>query len=332
VRFRELRRRGATYSRSENAIRLPLIDQPLSPGEHARTIHVEGRKRAYIVHVPPQSRTLQPARMPGHDDLSSRGLPLVFVFHGGGGTARLAILATGWSQKADEIGFFAVYPEALRPDPQRPPTFLRNPQFWNVGSGLGYAEREGVDDVAFVRALLDELSASLAIDARRVYATGFSNGAALTFRLGMELSDRFAAIGPVAGNLWRQEPKPSRAVSMIYITGTADPMNPLDGSQIGSPWGPVLQPPPIEQTVRTWASWVGCPPEPGMLSDRDGVRHMRYGPGERGAEVDFYIIEGAGHAWPGGLPVLAERLAGKPTDKLNATGVIWEFFERHPRV
>ena len=304
---------------------------PTEPGEHSRTIHVDGRTREYILHVPAESRGLQPARTSERDDLSSAALPLVFVFHGGGGAARLAILATGWSQKADEIGFFAVYPEALRPDPQRPPTFLRNPQFWNVGSGLGCAEREGVDDVAFVRALLDELSESLAIDAQRVYATGFSNGGALTFRLGMELSDRFAAIGPVAGNLWRQEPKPSRAVSMIYISGTADPMNPLDGSPIVSPWGPVLQPPPIEQTVQTWASWVGCPHVPRLLSDRGGIRHLRYGPCEGRAEVDFYIIEGAGHAWPGGLPMLAERLAGKPTDKLNATDVIWEFFERHPR-
>jgi polyhydroxybutyrate depolymerase len=311
---------------------LTLIEQPLSPGEHVRTIRVDGRKREYILHVPARSCGLRPARTPRHSDLPSTALPLVFVFHGGGGAARLAILATGWSQKADEIGFFAVYPEALRPDPRRPPTFLRNPQFWNVGSGLGCAEREGVDDVAFVGALLDELSESLAIDARRVYATGFSNGAALTLRLGMELSDRLAAIGPVAGNLWRQEPKPTRPVSMIYITGTADPMNPLDGSRIASPWGPVLQPPPIEQTIQTWALWIGCPPEPGILSDRDGVRHLRYGRGERGAEVDFITIQDAGHAWPGGPPVLAERLAGKPTDKLNATDVIWEFFERHPRV
>ena len=119
---------------------------------------------------------------------------------------------------------------------------------------------------------------------------------------------------------------------MIYITGTADPMNPLDGSRIASPWGPVLQPPPIEQTIQTWASWVGCPREPRILRDRDGIRHVRYGPSERDAEVDFITIQHAGHAWPGGPPVLAERLAGKPTDKLNATDVIWEFFERHPRV
>lgn len=294
------------------------MSEPLKPGEHPLTIQVDRRDRPYILHVPPAGNT-------------SAALPAVFMFHGGGGTARLAADMTQWSQKAEQVGFFVVYPEAVRPDLRRPATFLRNPAFWNVGSGIGQGERENVDDVGFVRALLDCLSQRFAIDSRRIYATGFSNGAALAFRVAMELSDRFAAIGPVSGYPWRQHPKPQHPVSTIYITGTKDPMNPLDGSVIDSPWGPVRQHLPLERAIRRWASRVGCPPEPRVLHDRDGIRRVRYGPGEQGTEVDFCTIEGAGHAWPGGPSVLAERLAGKPTDQLDATDVIWEFFERHPK-
>lgn len=294
------------------------MQDPLGTAERPLTIEVGGRERRYFPHLPPAWD-------------GTTALPILFVFHGGGGTARLAMLMTEWSQEADQFGFFVVYPEAVRPDPQRPPTFLRNPQFWNVGSGLGHAEANDVDDVAFVRALLDELSQRFSIDPRRVYASGSSNGAAFAFRVAMELPGRFAAIGPVSGYPWRQEPKPNRPISVIYITGTADPMNPIDGSEIHSPWGLLPQRPPVEQAIERWAAWVGCPPEPRVLHDHDGVKRVRYGPGEQGVDVDFITIEGAGHAWPGGPPVLAERLAGKPTDKLDATDVILEFFERHPR-
>ena len=89
---------------------------------------------------------------------------------------------------------------------------------------------------------------------------------------------------------------------------------------------------PVEQSIQTWAEWVGCSAGPRVLSDHNGVRWVRYAAPDHSAEVEYITIEGAGHGWPGGQPVLNERLGGKPTDKLNATDVIWEFFARHPRV
>ena len=317
------------------------------PGQHALTIAVGGYTREYLLHVPPQSAALitgsaktrkpcrpqvgRPSRSSAAAELVTGALPLVIMLHGGGGNAKLAALTTRWSEKADEIGFFVAYPEALRPARERPPTFLRNPQFWNVGSGLGYAEKHGVDDVAFIRALIDELCERLPVDRQRVYATGFSNGAALTFCLGMRLSDRLAAIAPVSGYPWRQQPRPEHPVSLIYISGTADPMNPIDGSAIESPWGRLPQRPPVEAFIRQWAEWVGCSSKRYVLEDKDGVRRMRSGPNEKGVDVEYITISGAGHAWPGGPALLAERIAGKPTDKLNATDVIWDFVRRHPK-
>jgi polyhydroxybutyrate depolymerase len=285
------------------------------PGDHACTIAVGSLTRRYVLHVPPPRA-------------AERLRPVLLAFHGGGGTAKLAALSTGWSDKADQVGFFVVYPEGIRPDPRRPATFLRNPPFWNVGAGVGYAERAGIDDVGFIRCLLGELGARLPVDPARVYATGFSNGASMAFQVAMELSAQIAAIAPVAGYLRRRQPRPTRPISMIYIAGAADPLIPLEGGVVESPWGELEERPPVVRSVETWAAWLGCPPKPRVVSDCAGVRRVRYGPGVQGGEVEFITIADAGHVWPGGPQILAERIAGKTTDKLSATDAIWEFFER----
>ena len=289
-----------------------------TPGEQRLSIDIDGRRREYLLHVPV-----------GYDGI--RALPVVFSFHGGGGSARLAVISTRWSEKADQFGFLVVYPEGVRPHTDRKPSFLRNPQFWNVGAGIGQAEAENVDDLGFVRALLDEIAERIPIDPRRIYACGFSNGASMAFEMAMHYSAHVAAVGAVSGHLWREEPAPRHAVSMIYMTGTDDPLNPLDGGRIQSPWGHTRDRPPISRSVLRWVEWAGCAPEPRSVSEQDGVRWVHYGPGLEGAEVDYATIVGAGHVWPGGPAVLAEHIAGKPTGKLDATNVIWDFFQRHPK-
>jgi len=287
-----------------------------TPGEHALSIRVGDLTRDFLLHVP-ESYDVRTPR------------PLVLIFHGGGGSARVSVMATGWSQKAEEAGFVVVYPEGVREDTSRSATFLRNPRFWNVGAGIGRAEADDIDDVGFVRTLLDELPQHLAVDQARVYAGGFSNGASMAFESAMHLSDRFAAIGAVSGHLWRTQPPPTRPVSLIYITGSDDPMNPLHGGVIESPWDYVQHRPPIADSIRQWGAWIGCEHEPTAVVELDGVRRATYGPGKHGAEIEFYTIAGAGHVWPGGPPMLAERISGPATDKLDATEVIWDFFKRH---
>jgi polyhydroxybutyrate depolymerase len=198
-----------------------VIDAARKPGagDHTFDIQVGGLERRYIVHVPP-----------GYD--GSKPGPVILMFHGGGGTAQGAMRETRWAAKADKEGFLAVFPEGTRPDPSQPARFAGNPQTWNDGSSrlnVGAAERK-VDDDGFVRALLDDLAARFAVDTRRIFVTGFSNGASMSFRIGRELANRVAAIAPVAGADWADEPpKPVRPVPLLYITGTADPLNPIDG-------------------------------------------------------------------------------------------------------
>lgn len=185
--------------------------------------------------------------------------------------------------------------------------------------------------------MLDDLIARFAIDRRRIYATGFSNGASMTFRAGVELSARIAAIAPFAGTLWLKEPKLAGPVSLFYITGDADPLNPFEGGTPKFATGAasrdmLLQPkPPAREFVSAWAHALGCQSEPEPAPASPGLTTLIYSGGRNGSEVRFTIIQEHGHIWPGGRNQLPEAMVGKPSDKLNATDTIWDFFKKHPK-
>jgi polyhydroxybutyrate depolymerase len=281
-------------------------------------LKVGGLERKYLIHAP-----LRPnggARMPA-----------VIMLHGGGGTAEIARDSTGWVAKADKAGFIIAFPEAARRDPSQPPSFLSNPPIWNSGSGRGPDGWRAQDDIGFINALMDDLIARFVADEKRIYVTGFSNGASMTFRVGVELSQRVAAIAPVSGILWLKDPKPERPVPMLYLIGTRDPLNPLEGGEVKIPWGKMEQHPPIQESILAWAKMLDCPLDPKVVYDKDGVKARSYGPGREGTEVVYYTIEGMGHAWPGGKPVLSEKVAGKGSDKVKAVDLIWDFFKGRSR-
>jgi polyhydroxybutyrate depolymerase len=291
---------------------------PLAPSDHRISIAVNGANHEYMVHVPR-----------GYD--GKKPVPVVVMFHGGGGVALAAMKETHLADKADQACFLAVFPEGTAPDPTKPGNFRTNPQTWNDGSGRFHAGEKNIDDAVFVRALLDDLSTRFTVDARRIYLTGFSNGSSLTYRLGVELSDRIAAIAPIASSGLRlKDPLTlKRPVPMITIQGTADPRNPIEGGDVKN-FDFIDRRPPIKVSVERWAKLLSCPAEPQVLRDEGGVKVLRYGPGKEGSEIHFFIIEGMGHTWPGGESLLPESLVGKTTDKLKANDVIWEFFAKHP--
>jgi polyhydroxybutyrate depolymerase len=272
------------------------------------------------VHVPP-----------GYDGKTT--IPVVIMFHGGGGKARGAMQETGWSAKADKGNFLAVYPEGVPRDLTRRGSFVANPQSWNDGSArsLLAAAQQNIDDVGFVNVMLDDLGTKFRIDPHRLYATGFSNGASMAFRAGRELSARLAAIAPVAGSDWLDEPKPAQPLSLLYLTGTEDPLNPFEGGKITLGAKSAGKKPPVREFIRKWVQLLGCAPEPKTIHDRDGVKGVAYTSCHENAEVVFYTVAGMGHFWPGGMSHLPERIVGKSSNKISATDVIWEFFQKHPK-
>ncbi|MGO9568503.1 MAG: alpha/beta hydrolase family esterase [Desulfomonilaceae bacterium] len=289
-------------------------------GNYALSIQVNGLQRHYVVHVP-------------GNHVGNKPLPVVIVFHGGGGTAKNIMWGTEWTGKADQEGFLAVFPEGTRPIPSERPSFLLNPQTWNDGSNrapVGAVLRK-IDDVGFVRALIDDLIARYNVDQHRIYATGFSNGASMAFRVGRELSHRIAAIAPVAGADWLEQPMIRESVSLLYLSGTADPLNPLKGGEIRLGSRSMGHKPPVRQLIQKWVKMLGCSHDQKVICDKDGVKGRAYSRCKDGAEVIFYTVEGMGHAWPGGRSLLPESIVGKPSDRINANDIIWEFFRNHPK-
>jgi len=294
--------------------------QPLNKfpsGDHHFAIKIASLERKYVVHVPPS-----------YD--GTRPFPVVIMFHGGGGTAQAAMMETGWSTKADQAGFLAVFPEATPPDMSKPGRFSTNPQTWNDGSGRFHSGRLNIDDVGFVNAMIDDLLSRFSVDERRIYATGFSNGASMTYRVGAELSERIAAIAPVSGHLWLKELELARPVSLIYIFGADDPLNPLEGGTVNLSRSAISKRPPVVKSVLMWAEVLGCALEPEVIYDHNGVKGVIYPQARADSEVVFYTVDGLGHTWPGGQSLLPESMVGKTSTRLRANDVIWEFFEKHP--
>jgi polyhydroxybutyrate depolymerase len=189
-----------------------------------------------------------------------------------------------------------------------------------------------VDDVAFLNALLDDLPRSYPVDPRRIYATGMSNGAVMAYRLAAELSDRIAAIAPVAGSVGTEIGRPKRPVSVLHFHGTRDEFIPFPGGRgAKSITGTNFR--SVEDSIRAWVQANGCDENPtsDVLSEGDdGMRVTRrtYGPGRDGAEVVLVVIEGGGHTWPGRRS--PAKFLGKSTTNISANHLMWEFFQKHP--
>ena len=277
--------------------------------EHV-TLSVGGAAREYLLYVPPSGTAPR---------------PLVVFLHGAGGTAAWAAGETGWAEAATREGFALALPEGTPPHPDKPPKFLTNPRRWNDGSGNAVGD---ADDVAFFSQLIDDAAARTPIDTGRVYLSGFSNGAGMTFRAAAEL-DRFAAVAPVAGLCWVPAPRLVRPVPTLYVVGANDPLIPLRGGDVRSPWlHRIVRRPPVADSLERWAAGLGCDVIPRVASDAGGVRVEVY-PGP--VEFRSVVIDELGHHWPGGRGQLTEKIGGKPSDRLDATAEVWAFFRRHAR-
>jgi polyhydroxybutyrate depolymerase len=248
--------------------------------------------------------------------------PVLVMLHGAGGTADIAVSQTGWDRKGPEAGFLTVFPEGTVRDPSHAPEFRRNPQTWNDGSGRGHVARDAVDDVGFLATLIDRLVADHRADPSAVFLTGFSNGGSLAFRAAAELPGKVRAIAPVAGHCWI-EPAAGHRIPLLYLMGDADPLNPIRGGQVLTPWGGQETHPAPRESFERWARTAGCD-TPGAVR-RDGPIEWTEASACT-AKVRMGIVAGHGHIWPGGPRLLPQRIVGRGVTGLDATAMIRNFF------
>jgi polyhydroxybutyrate depolymerase len=264
-------------------------DRAPQPAEQVVHVMAGGRDRAAVLHLPPSYDPTRPT-------------PLVLNFHGFLVTADSQAGFTGMSAHADQAGYMVAYPAGTGLVPS-----------WNAGSCCGEAAQSGVDDVGYVRALVDALEERLCVDSARIYAAGFSNGGMLTLRLACEMADRFAAFAVVSGQLLAPSCDPARPVSIFHVHGTADLVVPYMG------------PPPIPQMIAAWAVRDGCRATPVEVLRAGDTACVAYQACQDGAEVELCTVDGGGHGWPGG----PGPAVGKLTSAISATPMAWELLSRH---
>jgi polyhydroxybutyrate depolymerase len=272
----------------------------------AQALTFGGLQRTYLVHAPA-----------GNDHPSG----LVINLHGAGadGGAQAAITHYDWA--ADALGFVVAYPDGID-------------QSWADGRGASTPDRQGVDDVGFLTALIDRLVRDYGIPPGRVFATGMSAGAFMATRLACDRADVVAAIAPVAGTLGSGVPcAPSRPVSVLAFNGTADPVVPFGGGGMLGRGGAsnILSAPEMAARWRGIDRCAGAPIEDDLPSAGDGTsvhRVTAVGCAD-GTAVVLLQVNGGGHTWPTGNFALPD--AGLTTTATDASLASAQFFAAHGR-
>lgn len=289
----------------------------LPPGFVVKPLNYGGRERSYLLYVPPA--------LQGKPQNGQR-IPLVMVFHGGGGNAVAIARTTNMHQLAEQYGFIVVYPNGTSAQGGRRLS-------WNAGSSppQGYAENQNIDDVGFVKTILGQLRASYAIDPTRIYATGFSKGGMFTYRLGCEMSEQFAAIAPVSGALTYSQCRPTRPIPLLHIHGDNDESVPLKGGR-GAYSARMASYPSILQNLDRWRQQNHCDPKPLQTAATADTQGFSYQDCTSGGDVTYYIVRNGGHAWPGATLKPQQQARGIHTsNQFRASEIIWRFFAAHPK-
>lgn len=273
----------------------------------------DGRLRSYVTHAPSDR---------------SHARPLVLVLHGGGGNSDSSAQQTGFNVVAEREDFIVVHPDGTGPARPLLNAFGRGRSYtWNAGSCCGHAAQERVDDVGFLLALIARLQQAHAIDPLRIYAAGFSNGGMMCYRLACEARGLLAAIGVVSGVLAVTGPVTAPPTSLMHIHGTAD-QNVMIAGGVGAKALDRVPKPPVMHGIQHWLRANGLSGSP-VLSEQGRLRRQRWQRAEDGIGVELCLVDGGGHAWPGGEQLLP--MLDRPVAEIDATRMLWEFFAAHPR-
>jgi polyhydroxybutyrate depolymerase len=268
------------------------------------SITVDGINRTYLLHLPTAYSL-------------NKAFPLVIALHGGTGSAYNIQNQSQLSVKANQESFIVVYPEGIKGG-------ALNVRTWNAGWCCGYASESKVDDIGFISNLLDTLINNYNIDTTRIYATGMSNGGFMTYRIGCELSNRIAAIAPVAASMSLNDCQPSRAMPIIHFHSYLDTNVPYLGG-IGDGISGHYNP-PVDSVLNAWALLNQCMVNNDTLVDNDQFTFTRWTSCNDGIEIQFYITHDGGHSWPGGN----QTSTGDPVSAyIDATDLMWDFFQKY---
>jgi polyhydroxybutyrate depolymerase len=307
----------------------------LGPGDYNFSLMHDGLTRTYKLHVPAS-----------YDKV--KAVPLVLTLHGGGGDAEASIKSTLMNTKSDREGFIVAYPEGTGKT-----ALSITWGTWNSGRCCGTA-----DDVGFISKMIDQLKIDFNIDAKRIYATGHSNGARMSYRLACELSDKIAAIATVASAGTFDNCNPQRPIPVIHFDGTEDICSPYEGStscgkcfidflnNIGIPAKQenIYTCDSVTDYIANLKNIDGCSDEVKTTYQDGNAECITYAQCRDSVEVTLCTITGFGHGWPGGTYGINQceinpnglicqewkKIIGPLSNDIIANDAMWEFFKKHP--
>ncbi|NOZ61068.1 MAG: T9SS type A sorting domain-containing protein [Calditrichaeota bacterium] len=304
---------------NENARRFPIrfalfllvfcAIQPIQSIAQYDSLFYDDHYRTFLTHLPPDYNQ--------NDSTYS----LILALHGGLGDAFNMENQSRLSQKTDtaKIKFIVVYPEGVKN--------LIGKRTWNAGGCCGYARDHNIDDVGFISLLIDTLIGRYRINTNKIYATGMSNGGMLCYRLAAEISNKIAAIAPVASTMvLREAISPQRAVPIIHFHSFLDENIPYYGG-VGSGVSRHYNP-PVDSVLSVWANLNNCNVQSDTLYHEVGeylLREWRDCKDE--TRILCYVTYDGGHSWPGGKRGFI--FGDPPSKKINATDLMWEFFQKY---
>lgn len=272
--------------------------------EYYDSMEFGGLERTFFVHLP-------------QDYNNSVSYPLIFAMHGGGALGYEGVEGQSQlSELSDSENFIVVYPEGLEQIGFRT---------WNAGDCCPSASIIGTDDVGFINALLEKLKLELAINDRKVYATGFSNGGQLAYKLANRYPNKFAAVSAVAGVLQDFPFNPTRKVPIIHFHSYQDATAPYYGGFSDAPFIN-FEFPSVDATLMLIADNYNCGQiKETIFSNPNTYDFFRYSDCDNNVTLELYVSQDGGHTWPGGL-----AFANMPiTNHFNASNLMWEFFQNH---
>src|SRR5579863_3479586 len=270
---------------------------PFAPGTSVQEMIFSGDiQRTYLLHIPR-----------GYRD--SVGQPLVLNFHGHGSNAEQEQYRTDFSTLADTYDVIVAYPQGVIGPDQR------------TGWATGPNWNPQTNDVLFVSNLLNRLQSTLCINPLKIFAAGFSNGGGMTNVLACKLAGRFAAFASVSG-AYPAVPggcSPARPVPFFEMHGTGDRIVPYNGSVLKGY-------PPVTLWLQQWAKRDGCTVGPTIFFNQNYVIGEKWTGCRNHVTIVHYQLGGMGHTWPRHIVL---RYQGN-TVNLNATTLIWSFFQHYP--
>lgn len=281
------------------------VSEDWSAGTATHGIAIDGAQRTFLLHVPDASS-------------AARALPLVIVLHGSSGDAESIRESSQMDVLSDARGFLVAYPNGSEGG------FGLYPSDWNAGTCCGASFREGVDDLAFISALIARVESQIPVDRTRIYVAGFSDGGRMAYHVACQLAPTIAAIAVVSGSLVDDQCAPDAGVPVLAIHGTADDQVAYDEQAATSvPGGMPEMASDLPSSIQFWIAADGC--GSGTVAQVAGDVVRTTFDSCAGGNVVFFTIDGGSHGWPG------EPGADPLMSEIKASELIADFFGSQAR-